>query len=133
MIAPDWRLSSHFQHVKATFTDGARAGTEMVLVPKNVLTARVSWTPANGQSADFGAQWVDSQRYGSDFLNSCAARIPAYTTIDGRYARRVGAWEFAVAGLNLADRDYYSNAYGCKSGIYPSAGRQLKLSARYDF
>jgi iron complex outermembrane receptor protein len=105
----------------------------MVLVPKNVLTARLAWLPAQGQSADLGAQWVDSQRYGSDFDNSCAARMPSYVTFDARYAARVGAWEFAVAGLNLADRRYFSNAFGCQSGIYPSDGRQMKLSARYDF
>jgi iron complex outermembrane receptor protein len=132
-IAADWRISGHFQHVDAKFTEGPNAGREMVLVPKNVLSARLSWVPADGQSADFGAQWVDSQRYGSDFTNGCDARIPAYTTLDARYARKLGAWEVAVSGLNLADKQYYSNAFGCKSGIYPSDGRQLKVSARYDF
>jgi iron complex outermembrane receptor protein len=132
-IARDWRVNGHYQHVNAQFTGGANAGREMVLVPKNILSARLSWAPADGQSADIGAQWVDSQRYGNDFANSCAARIPSYTTVDARYARRVGAWEFALAGLNLADKQYFSNAFGCQAGIYPSDGRQLKLSARYDF
>jgi iron complex outermembrane receptor protein len=54
-------------------------------------------------------------------------------TFDARYAVKLGPWEFAASGLNLADRHYFSNAYGCRSGIYPSDGRQLKLSARYDF
>jgi iron complex outermembrane receptor protein len=76
---------------------------------------------------------VDSQRYGSDFTNGCAARIPSYATFDARYAIKLGPWEIAAAGLNLADRHYFSNAFGCKSGIYPSDGRQLKLSARYEF
>jgi iron complex outermembrane receptor protein len=80
-----------------------------------------------------GAQWVDSQRYGNDFTNACAARVPSYTTFDARYAVKLGAWELAATGLNLADRHYFSNAFGCQSGIYPSDGRQLKLSARYDF
>jgi iron complex outermembrane receptor protein len=132
-LAASWRASAHLQHVNAKFTEGPNAGREMVLVPKNVVTARLAWLPGGGQSADIGAQWVDSQRYGSDFTNGCDARIPSYTTFDGRYARRVGAWELAVAGLNLADRQYFSNAFGCKAGIYPSNGRQLKLSARYDF
>ena len=105
----------------------------MVLVPKNLLSARLSWSPASGQSADIGAQWVDSQRYGSDFTNTCAARIPSHTTIDARYARTFGAWEYAVSGLNLADKQYFSNAFGCQSGIYPGDGRQIKLAARYDF
>jgi iron complex outermembrane receptor protein len=127
------RLSAHLQHVQAEFTDGPNAGREMVLVPKNVLTARLAWLPANGQSFDVGAQYASSQRYGSDFGNDCGARIPSYTTIDARYAIKAGAWEFAVHGLNLADRQYFSQAYGCRSGIYPSDGRQVKLSARYDF
>jgi iron complex outermembrane receptor protein len=105
----------------------------MVLVPKNIVTARLSWVPGDGQSADLGAQWVDSQRYGSDFDNSCAALIPAHATFDARYAKKFGAWEVALSGLNLADKRYFSQAFGCKSGIYPSAGRQMKISARYDF
>jgi len=132
-LAADWRLSGHLQHVDATFTEGPNAGREMVLVPKNVLSARLAWVPADGQSADMGVQWVDSQRYGSDFANSCAARIPSYTTLDARYARKIGAWEFALSGLNLTDKHYFSNAFGCQAGIYPSDGRQLKVSARYDF
>jgi iron complex outermembrane receptor protein len=127
------RLTGHVQHVKAEFTDGPNAGREMVLVPKNVVTARLAWLPGNGHSADIGAQYVSRQRYGSDFDNSCGARIPSYTTVDARYAVKVGAWEFAAAGLNLGDRQYFSQAFGCRSGIYPSNGRQLKLSVRYDF
>jgi iron complex outermembrane receptor protein len=132
-LAAGWRATAHVQHVSAKFTEGPNAGREMVLVPKNIVTARLSWVPGDGQSADIGAQWVDTQRYGSDFTNGCGARIPSYTTFDARYARKLGAWEFALSGLNLADRHYYSNAFDCKAGIYPSDGRQLKLSARYDF
>ena len=133
VVARDWSVNAHYQHVKAEFIDGVNAGKEMVLVPRNVLTARLSWTPANGQSADIGAQWVDGQRYGGDFDNTCSAQMPGFTTFEARYARKFGQWELAVTGLNLADKHYFSEAYGCRSGIYPSDGRQLKLSARYDF
>ncbi|GAB3410657.1 TonB-dependent receptor [Massilia agilis] len=133
VIAAGWRASAHLQHVNATFTDGPNDGREMVLVPRNVISARLAWVPGDGQTADVGAQWVSSQRFGNDFTNSCAARIPSYATLDARYARKLGPWELALAGSNLTDRKYYSNAFGCQSGIYPSDGRQLKLSARYDF
>lgn len=133
MLATAWRISGHVQHVAAKFTAGANNGREMVLVPRNVVTARLAWLPGGGQTADIGAQWVSSQRYGNDFANSCAARIPSYATVDARYARKFGPWEFALAGLNLADKHYFSNAFGCRSGIYPSDGRQLKASLRYDF
>jgi iron complex outermembrane recepter protein len=119
--------------VKARFTGGPNAGRDMVLVPENVVTARLAWVPGNGHSADVGVQWVDRQRFGSDFDNSCGARINSYATVDARYARQIGAWEFAVSGLNLTDKQYCSNAFSCRGGIYPSDGRQLKVSARYDF
>jgi iron complex outermembrane receptor protein len=128
-----WRVSGQYQHVKAGFRAGPNDGREMVLVPKNALTTRLSWNPGSGHSADLGVQWVSSQRYGNDFANSCRSRVPSYHTVDGRYARKLGAWEFAVAGLNLGDERYFSNAFGCESGIYPSSGRQLKASVRYDF
>ncbi|MBJ7308661.1 TonB-dependent receptor [Rugamonas sp. CCM 8940] len=133
VVAADWTVSGHYQHVQATFTEGVNAGREMILVPKNVLSARLSWTPANGQSADFGAQWVDSQRYGGDVDNSCSSRMPSYTTFDARYARKFGQWELALAALNLGDKQYFSQAFSCRGGIYSSAGRQMKISARYDF
>ncbi|HEX8609809.1 MAG TPA: TonB-dependent receptor [Telluria sp.] len=132
-IARDWRVSGNWQHVLARFTEGRNAGSEMVLVPKNVVSARLAWVPGNGHSADIGAQWAGKQRFGDDFANTCAVRISSATTFDARYARQLGAWEFAVAGLNLADKRYTSNAYGCNSGIYPADGRQVKVSARYDF
>ena len=130
---PYWALIDFPAWANLLRADGPNAGREMVLVPKNVVTARLAWLPGNGQSADIGAQYVSTQRYGSDFSNTCGARIPSYTTVDARYAFRTGPWEFAATALNLGDREYFSQAFGCRSGIYPSDGRQLKLSARYDF
>lgn len=131
-VMPRVRATAHLQHVSATFTEGPNAGRDMVLVPKNVLSARLAWL-GDGQTADIGAQWVDKQRYGDDFTNSCNARIGGYTTFDARYAHKFGPWELAVAGNNLANHQYFSNAFSCQGGIYPSDGRQMKLSARYDF
>jgi len=127
-----WAVSAHYQHVQARFRDGVNNGKEMVLVPKNTLSARLAWT-GQGQTADIGVQWVDKQRYGGDFTNTCAGEIPSYTTLDARYARKFGQWEWAVSGQNLTDKEYFSQAFGCQKGIYPSNGRQLKISARYDF
>jgi iron complex outermembrane recepter protein len=108
----------------------------MTLVPKNTATLRLNWLPGNGQTADVGVQWVDSQRYAGDFTNACNTRIPSFATLDARYGIRVGAWEFAVTGTNLTDKDYFSQAFGtCQNtaGIYPDAGRAVKVSARMDF
>jgi iron complex outermembrane receptor protein len=125
-------FSANFQHIDARFRDGPNAGKEVVLVPRNSAGARLNWN-AGAQSARVGVQWVASQRYGNDFANTCASRMPSYTTLDARYALRLARWELALNGSNLANKNYFSQAYGCESGIYPSPGRQLSLSARYDF
>ena len=133
-LASAFALSANLQHVSAKFTDGPNAGREIALVPRNTAALRLSWLPGGAQSADVGVQWVDAQRYGGDFSNTCSSRIPSYATLDARYAVRAGAWELALSGTNLADRDDFSNAFGaCRSGIYPDAGRQLKVSLRRDF
>ncbi|MFC7299822.1 TonB-dependent receptor family protein [Herminiimonas aquatilis] len=130
-------LSAIVQHVAAEFRSGLNDGKELVLVPKNIATFRLSWLPKNGQSADVGVQWVDSQRYGSDFNNTCGVNIPSYTTLDGRYAIKIGVWEFALVGANLTDKNYYGQAFGdfnsCKNGIYPNTGRAIKFTVRMDF
>lgn len=127
------RLGASAQRVSARFTGGPNAGREMVLVPTSKVAARLSWMPEDGHTADIGVQWTGSQRNGGDFSNTCSRRMPAYTTVDARYARTLGRWELAVSALNLTDRQYYSHAFACEGSIYPDDGRQLKLSARYDF
>ncbi len=132
-FAPEWQVQGHFQQVDAEFRSGPNEGRELALVPKNILTVRLAWLPSDGQSADIGVQRVGKQRYGSDFDNSCDARMPAYTVVDGRYARKFGQWELAVTALNMFDKEHFSQAFSCRAGIYPNSGRQLKVSARYDF
>jgi iron complex outermembrane receptor protein len=118
--------------VNATFTEGPNAGREMVLVPKNVLTARLTWLPGMARAPT-------SARSGSTAsataATSTTAAPPHAVLRDFRRAlrRQAGPVGSRRSGLNLADRRYFSNAFGCQSGIYPSDGRQLKLSARYDF
>lgn len=132
-LGANLHLNAHVQHVNASFTEGPNAGRSMVLVPKNVVSTRLSWMPGNGHTADVGVQWASRQHPGNDFSNTCGPRIGSYATVDARYALQAGKWEFAVAALNLGDRQYYSQAFACDSALYPSDGRQLKASVRYDF
>ena len=131
-LSAQFTALANFQHASATFTEGPNAGREVVLVPRNTASVRLNWT-AGKQSADAGLQWVDRQRYGNDFANTCGALMPSFVTLDARYALRLDKWELAVSGSNLSGRDYFSRAYGCRGNVYPDPGRQLKLTARYDF
>lgn len=128
-------FSATYQHVDARLTGGANSGRELALVPANALSARVRWR-AGRHGVDGGLRWVDRQRPGNDFINTCR-KMPSITTLDARYALRLQSWELALAGTNLGARHYYSQAYACDggqvSGLYPENGRAVKFTIRHDF
>lgn len=131
-LSPAFSLRASAQHIAAQFTAGPYAGNQMVLVPANTATTHLNWQSGR-HTANVGVTWAAAQRYGNDVGNTCSARIASYTTVDARYAMRLASWELALTGSNLTDRNYFSQAFGCASGIYPDAGRAVKLTARYDF
>ncbi len=130
----DWRIGGQAQQVNASFDDYPYHGQDIALVPKTLLSARVYWAPPGGaSSADMGVQWLRALRYGNDFDHSCLAQVPAFATLDGRYTRKMGAWELALSGSNLTNRRHYGDAPACRSSIYQNDARQLRVSLRYRF
>ena len=132
-LSKQFRFSAQAQHVSALFTAGPNEGQELSLVPKNTMSARLNWLPGNGQKAYVGMQWVGTQRYGNDLTNACSSVIPSHVTLDARYSQTFGDWEWGISGSNILNKQYFTNAYGCRSGMYPDDGRQLKVSLRYSF
>lgn len=132
-LARDWRLDAQVRQVHARYDDYTYDGPDIALVPKTLASLRLYWTGQAGASADVGVQWLRALRYGPDFDNSCLAQVPAFATVDGRYVRKLGAWELELAGSNLANRRHYGDAPGCRSSIYLNDARQLRVSARYHF
>ena len=64
--------------------------------------------------------------------------MPAYTTVDARYAYTNGSAEFSFGVSNLGDAKYYTQAYGCTAAgvttsIYPEAGRAVTATAKLKF
>ncbi len=119
---------------QARFTSGAYAGNDVMLVPKRTLALRADWRPAAGHTIGAGVVWVSSQS--PDFDNRCT--IPAYATADLRYAYAWRNAQFALGIANLADRKYYTQAFGCTpagvtTGIYPEAGRTITASMLFKF
>ena len=136
-LATSLRVAANVQHMSAKFTEGLHSGKYVPLVPRNTAAMKAYWQPAGNHSVYAGVQWVDSQYFGGDLDNACGARIPSYTTLDARYAIRTGAWEFALSGTNLTNKDYFSYGFSQTNctilGGYPDSGRQLKFSIRRDF
>lgn len=129
--ALDVRLNAAVREAK--FTSGAYAGKDVTLVPGQTLALHADWRPAAGHTVGAGVNWVSEQRV--DFANVC--KIPAYITLDARYAYQFKNAELALGIANLGDEKYYTYAYGCTSGvtggIYPEAGRTVTASLRVKF
>jgi iron complex outermembrane receptor protein len=132
-LSAKFKFSAHAERVSAIFTAGENKGRELVLVPKNRISAQLNWLPGPAQKAYIVAQWVSTQRYGGDFTNTCSTLIPSHVTLDARYSRIMGDVKFAIAASNLMNKSYFTNAFGCRSSIYPDDGRQLKVSFGYGF
>ena len=127
----DLRVNAALRQAK--FTEGIYAGNDVALVPARTIALRADWRPFAGHSVNGGVNWVSSQS--PDFANAC--KIPAYATVDLRYAVQFRNAEFALAAGNLFDRRYYTQAFGCNAGvttsIYPEAGRVMTASVRIKF
>jgi iron complex outermembrane receptor protein len=118
---------------EAKYVSGTYAGNDVALVPRQTLALGANWRPLAGHTLDAAILWVSRQS--PTFTNQC--EMPAYTTVDARYAFSAAKWELAVGVKNLTDTKYYTQAYRCTSGvtasIYPEAGRALTASAQWRF
>ena len=126
-------LEVHLGVREAKFTDGAHNGKNVPLVAGTTLALRADWRPASAHSVNAGVVWVSSQNV--DFDNACT--IPAYTTVDARYAYQWRNVEMSLGVSNLLDAKYYTQAFTCKAGvtngIYPEAGRAVTAALRVKF
>ena len=120
---------------QATFVSGAYAGNNLAQVPAQTAAVSVDWRPAAGHAVNAGAHWVSQQNV--DFANTCV--IPAYTTLDTRYAYTRKNMELAFSVKNLTNEQYYTQAYtpclpnGVSNAIYPEAGRTVSAALRLSF
>lgn len=118
---------------QSRFTAGPYAGNEVPLTSRRTVALRFDWSSAAGHRIDAGITALSSQH--PDFANACT--IPGRSVVDLRYAYRIANAEFALGVANLADRRYYTQAFGCVAGvttsIYPEAGRAFTGSARFTF
>ncbi len=118
---------------QARFSEGVYAGKDIALVPAQTASFGVDWQPLGGHVLGAGVRWVSTQYV--DFDNRCS--IPAYSTVDVRYAYTTGKVEFALGVKNLADTKYYTQAFTCTAGVtngvYPEPGRAVTASVQFKF
>lgn len=135
----DFDVSAFYTHVRARFRSGSfggasLTGNEVPLVPRDRVSLQANWRITAVDAINVGWQYVGSQIYDNDQSNRFGQRIPAYSTLDAKYTRRIGNVDLSIIGTNLGNRGYY--AYGVVSGTgtgasnaYPERKRGLFVSA----
>jgi iron complex outermembrane receptor protein len=131
-IMPKLTLSGNITLRSARFQSGNYAGHDIPLVARETLALRAQWSVAEGHQVTGGVNWVGA-RY-ADFDNQC--RMPDYTTVDLRYARKFSNAEFSLSANNLLDHQFYTSAICSPAkvlSVYPEAGRTFLAAVRVNF
>ena len=133
-------FTAFYTQVRARFASGfagnfSVAGKEVPVVPRSRASLQANWRPTAQDSVNAGWQYTGSQIYDNDHANVFGSRIPAFSTLDAKYARRVGQFELAVTGTNLLNKNYFS--YGVtgsgRANVYPERRRALFVSLEAKF
>jgi iron complex outermembrane recepter protein len=139
-FAKAWDVSGNLQLMNAQFVGGPNVGKRVPLVSRTSASARVGYAITAQHRVEAALQHRSSAPLGGDVANACTDRAPANTQLDLRYSWREKAdgkgWRLAAAVDNLTDRKTFSYGFtaGCGNvGVYPDAGRKLRLSAGYTF
>ncbi len=139
-IAKQWDLSGSVQFINAKFDGGPNIGKRVPLVSNTTASARVGYAITAQHRIEAAMQHRSSAPIGGDVSNTCVDRVTANTQLDLRYSWREKAngkgWRLSAAVNNLTDRKTFSYGFsnGCGSiGVYPDAGRALRVSAGYTF
>jgi iron complex outermembrane receptor protein len=132
-IGQAWRLQSSFAWRLAEFRSGPQAGRSIPLASRRTASLRAVGKLGAPHQLSGGLHWADASFVDVD--NTC--RVPARATLDVRYAYTWQAVEMSLAVANLADRRYFTSAFGCTAGqpsnVYPEPGRTLSARVRVNF
>jgi iron complex outermembrane receptor protein len=127
------KLRANLASRQNQFVDGPNSGKDIYLVPAQTAALGLDWKLAGGHSVSSGITWVSSQYV--DQAKTCS--VPAYSTVDARYAYSAGRVEFAVGVKNLANAKYFALSYGCpgspSDSVYPEPGRSVVATVQAKF
>lgn len=138
----DWKIAAGLQakmaytRTNARFRDGAYAGNTVPLVPRDQLSAQVTWNANSFGSYTVAARHVGERRFDSDFTNSHGI-LAGYSTLDVQAIWNIKPWKITAKLINALDKKYsplagYSAFYN-DTYYYPADRRSLFVSGRFDF
>jgi iron complex outermembrane receptor protein len=132
----DLDFTAFYTQVRARFRSGSFGGADLTghqvpLVPRERASLQANWRMTAVDSVNLGWQYVGSAVFDNDQANTFGSRIPAYSTVDAKYTRRIGNVDVSLIGTNLGNRAYYAYGVIGRTGnynVYPERRRAFYVS-----
>jgi len=124
-------LRINHSYTEGKYLAGEFQGNEVPLIPRHLVTARMTWKPHRDLSLILGANYLSKRRRGNDFENE-GDKIPSRFLVNSQL--RWSASEELDLFLkveNIFDRQYPNLIFS--DLWYPGDGRYISVGARYEF
>jgi len=136
-------LFANYTYTDAYFRSGALGGTDVSgnripLVPHHMANVGVDWSILERTRLNAAANYVGTQLYDGDELNTFGREMPSYWTADMGVYHTIDAWTLGASVRNLFDEKYYSYALAITFPTntfvaYPEPERNFLVSVQYRF
>jgi len=136
-------LFANYTYTDAKFRSGALGGVDVSgnripLVPRHLANIGLDWLFQQGTRLNVTANYVGSQLYDGDELNTFGREMPAYWTADMAVFHTVDNWTIGATVRNLFDEKYYTYALAITFPTntfvaYPAPERSFLVSVQYRF
>jgi iron complex outermembrane receptor protein len=136
-------LFANYTYADARFRSGVLGGIDVSgnripLVPRHMANVGIDWSIWERTRLNAAANYVGSQLYDGDELNTFGREMPAYWTADLGVFHTIDQWTFGASVKNLFDEKYYTYALAITFPTntviaYPAPERNFLVSAQYRF
>ena len=136
-------LFANYTYTEAKFRSGTLGSTDVSgnripLVPRHMANVGIDWSIREHTRLNAAANYVGSQLYDGDELNTFGREMPSYWTADLGLFHSIDDWTFGASIRNLFDEKYYSYALAITFPTntfvaYPEPERNFLVSVQYRF
>lgn len=136
-------LFANYTYTEARFRSASLGGIDVSgnripLVPRHMANIGIDWSIWERTRLNAAANYVGSQLYDGDELNTFGREMPSYWTADLGVFHTIDHWTFGASVRNLFDEKYYTYALAITFPTntfiaYPSPERNFLVSVQYRF
>ena len=136
-------LFANYTYTEAKFRSASLGGIDVSgnripLVPRHMANVGIDWSIWERTRLNAAANYVGSQLYDGDELNTFGREMPSYWTADLGVFHTIDDWTFGASVRNLFDEKYYTYALAITFPTntfiaYPSPERNFLVSVQYRF